>query len=455
MAELRTYQNCCIMSILSYDPFRRYICSYLWFSDIFSLSLTCKELYDYLMLSDSVFATEMFNQLLSKSHRNIQTVHQKLTPIWNNKIMFAYAARLTQWPNKMQLTRRINYDILELDTVEGSVGNCYCYQGKHKGKNRSFVGNDHFPVPLPTSNLPEWMEVFRPYGSLPFTKIVTNPSNSKSVPVLSFIAYFEIKIHSPQVPSNAIPPRNNHKPCICIGISRPGFDIYKKMPGWDSNSYGFHSDDGMFFCGDASRGYRSTLNSEQNTFGVGDTVGFGIVYPSSCHFEDGTVTFEGDDHGAFLFTKNGVLQASLCIQDENFFHYSWFPTIGTDAYNPIEMNFGNKGVPFVFDIVSFERGLDCKFSCESIRQTFLPEFSENECFIRTLGRIRNKWSIFSLEKPIDFRYPLFKNFWVPWRDTENNYMDGEQFHNQAFKLTTQNQVRNESWLVSSQFPLFS
>lgn len=35
--------------------------------------------------------------------------------------------------------------------------------------------------------------------------------------------------------------------CIAVGVSESRFPLKGKMPGWDSRSYGYHSDDGGAF----------------------------------------------------------------------------------------------------------------------------------------------------------------------------------------------------------------
>lgn len=49
-----------------------------------------------------------------------------------------------------------------------------------------------------------------------------------------------------------------------------------KQPGWDRNSWGLHSDDGCFHHGGA---IALPATADPTTFGPGDTVGCGLLYP--------------------------------------------------------------------------------------------------------------------------------------------------------------------------------
>jgi len=123
--------------------------------------------------------------------------------------------------------------------------------------------------------------------------------------------------------------------CVAIGLSTSRFRPAAKMPGWDSHSFGYHSDDGGIFhgAGDMERQYGST-------YGVGDTVGCGIDYT------------HGEGGGSIFFTLNG-----------KFLGYAWtnvaaislgddmYPTVGVDTNCPLEINFGSR--PFAFDLGSF------------------------------------------------------------------------------------------------------
>lgn len=65
--------------------------------------------------------------------------------------------------------------------------------------------------------------------------------------------------------------RLRYPACVAVGIAAPPFPVTGRMPGWDAHSFGYHSDDGAVFHGSgAGRMFGPT-------FGVGDTIGCGII----------------------------------------------------------------------------------------------------------------------------------------------------------------------------------
>lgn len=68
--------------------------------------------------------------------------------------------------------------------------------------------------------------------------------------------------------------------CIAVGLATIEFRKEKKLPGWDNNSYGYHSDDGAIFHGKGKK-----LSAFGPTFGPGDIVGCGMnLYENSIFF---------------------------------------------------------------------------------------------------------------------------------------------------------------------------
>eukprot|EP00599_Poterioochromonas_sp_BG-1_P002997 CAMPEP_0173148266 /NCGR_PEP_ID=MMETSP1105-20130129/9612_1 /TAXON_ID=2985 /ORGANISM="Ochromonas sp., Strain BG-1" /LENGTH=903 /DNA_ID=CAMNT_0014062877 /DNA_START=252 /DNA_END=2963 /DNA_ORIENTATION=+ len=363
--------------------------------------------------------------------------------------------RCTPWPHDISLfgheiPSRYTYQILEYKAIHHTpnsssktaanratspldvlpiepIGKSFYYQGRIMGRNRTVIANDHFPLVFPgfQSSFAKEKKLhnLRPISALPFLKTTINPLNGESVPVLSHIAYYEITIHQAIIPTTLDIDPEGLNPCICIGVARPGFDIYHMMAGWDRNSYGFHGDDGLFFCGNSENGFRPIINTALNRFGAGDTVGFGIIYPTKTkiigktiikggketndegkvktkqkkHGEDDEEDEEDEeeeeadggnederdhnDHGGMFFTKNGVLQAIVYIPDPHFFHHCWFPAIGTDAYNIIEVNYGNLlQKPFLFNILAFEFNASSSPSFTSSSYDILPEILQKEVY---------------------------------------------------------------------------
>ena len=79
------------------------------------------------------------------------------------------------------------------------------------------------------------------------------------------VAYFEV----------AIGPRaadaTTEGDCIAIGLGSSSFPLHGRQPGWDSHSFGYHSDDGRLFHGSGTRSRASWPR-----FTAGDVVGCGI-----------------------------------------------------------------------------------------------------------------------------------------------------------------------------------
>ena len=65
------------------------------------------------------------------------------------------------------------------------------------------------------------------------------------------VAYFEVMIHAPADAANvsAVHDDFERNDCIAIGLCTQSFPLCGRQPGWDSHSYGYHSDDGSLFHG--------------------------------------------------------------------------------------------------------------------------------------------------------------------------------------------------------------
>jgi hypothetical protein len=87
--------------------------------------------------------------------------------------------------------------------------------------------------------------------------------------VRSHVAYFEVTV----LETDRKPPENQ-APCIAVGLCLEGFPLKQFMPGWGSQSVGYHSDDGQLHYGMDTVGLWPA-----RPFGAGDTVGCGVVYP--------------------------------------------------------------------------------------------------------------------------------------------------------------------------------
>mmetsp|Transcript_15743 Transcript_15743/g.15880 ORF Transcript_15743/g.15880 Transcript_15743/m.15880 type:complete len:320 (-) Transcript_15743:142-1101(-) len=105
--------------------------------------------------------------------------------------------------------------------------------------------------------------------------------------------------------------------CIAVGLASEDFRLDKRLPGWDSQSFGYHSDDGAIFHG----GGRAVA-AYGPKFGDGDVIGCGINYLN----------------GSIFFTLNGTsLGTAFCdIAPGLRLH----PTVGVDANVQLSFNFG-------------------------------------------------------------------------------------------------------------------
>jgi len=189
------------------------------------------------------------------------------------------------------------------------------------------------------------------FSVCPFTRVICSPrtsSSKKGLPdighiSLSCVAYFEATIH-PSINLERVLHAhrdNTMSPQVfCIGLSCPPFSLRGRLPGFDTFSLGYISDGGLFYQGGIGQEFGAS------SYGPGDTVGCGIIYPSP----------STSGVGKIFFTRNGVIQGiPLNVLNSSFFQISWFPTMGLDSHYPVRMNFGQK--PFVFDVLSFEKNL--------------------------------------------------------------------------------------------------
>lgn len=129
--------------------------------------------------------------------------------------------------------------------------------------------------------------------------------------------------------SSASPSSSSGVDCVAVGLATDNFDNHFKFPGWDCESYGYHGDDGATFHGNGHQ-----LTQYGPSFGPGDTIGCGLDYI----------------HKTVFFTLNGV---NLGVAFDNInTAVPYYPTLGIDCNNPIEVNFGNKK-PFEFDLYHF------------------------------------------------------------------------------------------------------
>jgi len=113
---------------------------------------------------------------------------------------------------------------------------------------------------------------------------------------------------------------------IGIGFTDEDFKNYRQ-PGWESNSYGYHGDDGALF----HDGFTVDINFGP-TFSTNDIVGAGIDHLKQNIF----------------FTKNGKLEGH-CIPNE--VRNTLYPTIGLHSRGEkVEVNFGQEKFEYNVDL---------------------------------------------------------------------------------------------------------
>jgi hypothetical protein len=142
---------------------------------------------------------------------------------------------------------------------------------------------------------------------------------------ISDVVYFEAQIEDSPLSEGA---GGVLDPCVSIGLCSNAFKLKRKQAGWDTNSLGYHGDDGFLYHGTGLSSHRYGPR-----FGAGDHVGCGLHLPSMLVF----------------FTLNGTfLGPAFHIWRMHVGDAEWlYPAIGIDSHQRIELNFGHE--PFSFD----------------------------------------------------------------------------------------------------------
>ncbi|VDK82512.1 unnamed protein product [Litomosoides sigmodontis] len=133
------------------------------------------------------------------------------------------------------------------------------------------------------------------------------------IPITCGVYYFEVTI----VCSGA-------ECCMGVGLCERNVDL-NRLPGWDRASYGYHGDDGNFFCSSG------TGHAYGPTFKMNDVIGCGVDFVRKSIF----------------FTKNGRHLGIAIMEVENV--VDLYPMIGLQKHGAIaDSNFGQ--YPFKYDI---------------------------------------------------------------------------------------------------------
>lgn len=308
------------------------ITSYLWFKDIFSLSVTSSKMYHgihsdgkfWIDLVDSVVRLTYFDSVhvrpaLVHASQNFSSVDFVL---YLKQILLtipSYCPRTID--TKILSSYRGPENIMVVDPRRVSGAQAVLFTGPLEENTRSIVANDCFPY-LPTETEEMFVEI-------PFTKVVCTEKSQQLSPrsphlakkvgetVRSEIGYFECTIHNifcpPDISLMYSDPSLSSRQSFCIGLACPPFTLKGQFPGYDNFSLGYKSDDGAFY-----QGSRSGILFDAEPYGAGDVVGCGIVYPS----------LDAHGKGKLFFTRNGRIQGRVLeIAGDNFFTIPWFPVM--------------------------------------------------------------------------------------------------------------------------------
>jgi SPRY domain len=222
-----------------------------------------------------------------------------------------------------------------------------------------------------TNDHHDWEPLVRPF-CLPYS--AGNGGGMCLTP--RWIAYYEVTIHASNQPTSSFA---GSPECVAIGLSCAGFPLHGRMPGWDAQSFGYHSDDGGIF---HASGHACALYGP--TFGVGDVVGCGLDYAASAIFytlngqflgyafdfnqqvrslartrrssrllgmqlspTTSTTTVVGRGFRREAASTSSTSAAPAVAVSTNWRNVPWYPTVGVDTSAVITCNFGQE--PFVFD----------------------------------------------------------------------------------------------------------
>lgn len=111
---------------------------------------------------------------------------------------------------------------------------------------------------------------------------------------------------------------------MVIGLATTVFDRMMELPGWDSDSFGYHSDTGALYHGGFYGSSGTTTHQSTDPFGTGDTVGMGIDYVR---------------RGVFV-TKNGELSGLVFdgLKAEYLATTDLYPVVGMDSKDTVAVN---------------------------------------------------------------------------------------------------------------------
>ena len=154
---------------------------------------------------------------------------------------------------------------------------------------------------------------------------------------------------------------------IGIGFINKDFNLQNKIPGWESNSIGYHSDDGLL--------YLCNSNGEK----------YGPVYTTGDFIGCCINTIEK----YFFFTKNGEKLKQISYKDDMIINSSieYYPAIGMRKHKQeIRCNFGQS--KFFFDFEAYRREVLNKYYKEIIGKNIEKIITTNEYELYLNGKTK-------------------------------------------------------------------
>ena len=198
---------------------------------------------------------------------------------------------LTYYPSKFIFPDIHNYNVVKIE------GNKIHFNGNFKNGNRCVISN--YPCHLTEQIFCSFYYIQNKFLLLP-----------------NLVTYFEIRILDYL--------EEFENPCVTIGFCDKKFPLVGSQPGWDSYSYGLHSDDGKIY-------FNNQWENFTQPFGKNDCIGCGIF-------------FNGSGYNIF-YTKNGnFIGFAFC----NIKLTELYPVVGIDSTNKIKFNFGMQKFEFNF-----------------------------------------------------------------------------------------------------------
>lgn len=360
--------------------------SFLWFVDAASLGSASKRFFSLCRTQESIYPSKL--AAYAKKINDWDIAPSSINPV--DAPLLAKAMAI--WPTAIDY-RKIPTDIF-LNYKNRSAGLQFHYGGEALAEHRSIVADMHFPCISSTETKWALRDPSKALicSDIPFSRIIATPSGTMTL-AWSCVAYYEASIKAPPLclSHRGVAAR------ISIGLCIPNFPLEGLRPGWDQNSCAYYGENGYY--------HHASAEGEPfgPSFGAGDTIGCGIIYPPLVQ------------KPRLFFTYNGVLVGVLEM-NLAFAFRPWFPVLvrthsrfniylnkfnsyyfnisfcqGMDSHEEVSVNFGE--APFAFDVLGYENSLVALGGASppampnpSSGQPFLPLPMETYALQRLYGR---------------------------------------------------------------------